>query len=497
MDKTIVGFKDYTVKQKFCEYAIILFVSASFLMLFSLWTSPFYKDWYGCDASFFTLVGRGITSGKVMYRDFYDLKGPYFFFIEALGQLICKGRTGAFIIQLAALFASASLIWNISLLFVNKSKSSFILVVFYFCHISTLWGGNTLEEFMLPISLSCLYLTCKWYTESEDREDFNVPTHIPLLLGISFGIIALSKISISGVVLGICATVMFFLLKRKYFGKFFLFLLYWLLGIALAALPMILYFAYNKCLLDMIKCVFVIGFRRSADFAELFNLTWELKCSGVVFAFVFSITHKKRLSPFTGTMLMAMSAGTYILLHLGTPFYYYFTSVYPCLILALALFLKIYNPLLVFEGYKQGLCMLLFATFLFYYIPTSVETIHTAIYDRQNTSYADYKKGSEDLAAFIPEFQRDSVFSFLIDMQWYEINDIIPCNRFVVNVPFFVALDENAIGEIEDYLNNTPPHWIVCGECLDLNIPEAYDIIESKYTEIYSNEVGHLYLLDE
>lgn len=497
MGKTIVVFKDYTTKQKLLEYGIILFVSASFLLLFSLWTSPLYKDWYGCDASFFTLAGRAITSGKVMYRDFYDLKGPYFFLIQAIGQFIAKGRLGAFILQLVALFLAAVLIWDVSLHFISKAKASFILIVFYFCHIATLWGGNTLEEFALPISLLCMYLSCRWYLNARNTEDYTIPNYIPLILGASFGIFALSKISVSGVVLGITATFMFFLITNKSGSKFFFFLLYWILGISLAALPVIIYFAYNNCLLDMINCVFIVGFRRSADYAELFNLTWELKCSGVTFAFIFSVTHRKRIAPFLGTMLMATSAATYLFLHLGTPFYYYFTSVYPCLILALALFLMLYNPLFVFENYKQGLCLLLFAIFLFYYIPISVETIHTAMYERRSTSYDDYKKGSKDLAAFIPEFQRNSVFSFLIDMQWYEINDIIPCNRYIVNVPFFIELDENALGEIEDFLNNTPPHWIVCGECLDLNIPEAYDIIESKYTEIYSNDVGHLYLLDE
>ena len=498
-NKIPVGFKDYSVRLKICEYIIIFFVSASFITLFSLWTSPFFKDWYGCDASFFTLVGRGITSGKVMYRDFYDLKGPYFFFIEALGQLICKGRTGAYILQIAALFASSCLIYNIALMFVNRAKSAFILIVFYCCSISTLWGGNTLEEFMLPLSLLCLYLTCRIFilADTADLAAAGIPSYIPLILGSAFCIMALSKISVSGTVLGIAAALIYMLLINRKWSELFLFLVYFLLGACIVSLPIIIYFAYNNALLEMLRCVFVIGFRRSADFAELFNITWELKCLGAVFAFVFAVLHRRRLPVIFPVMLMAMSAATYILLHLGTPFYYYFTSAYPCLILALALFLKLYDPLFIFENLKQAICLILFAVFLFYYIPTSLDTVRTVIYDRSNESYGEYVSDSKDLAALIPECDRGSVFSFLIDMQWYEINDMIPCGRFVVNVPFFIDLDENALSEIEDFLNNTPPKWILCGDCLDLNIKEAYDIIDSKYTCIYENSVGHLYLLNE
>ena len=84
------GFKD--IFRRFLPYLLLLALSALFLLIFSLWTSPFYRHWYGCDCSFFTMVGRGITEGMVPYRDFFDLKGPYFFFIEALGQLIAADQ---------------------------------------------------------------------------------------------------------------------------------------------------------------------------------------------------------------------------------------------------------------------------------------------------------------------------------------------------------------------------------------------------------------------
>ena len=499
MEKVSVTFRDYDRKQQAAEYMLLFFVSLIFLLLFSLWTSPFYKNWYGCDASFFTLVGRGITEGKIMYRDFYDLKGPYFFFIEALGQLFIKGRLGIFILQLIALYASVVLIWNISLLFISKAKSSFIVAVFFFGHIATLWGGNTLEEFFLPISLLCLYLLCRFYVKAsaDGSYDITVPFWYSLLLGFSLGLIVFAKISVSGTVLGIIAALGFIMMSKKKWQELFLFILYVILGLMIATVPIIVYYSVNGCLMDMLNCVFITGFKRSRDFAELFNATWELKCSGAVFAFVFAVTHKKRCQKELCVVLMAMSAATYLLLHLGTPFYYYFTSVYPCLILALAMMLKCYEPMLLFESFPQAVSLILFSVYLLYYIPASLGTVRTALYDRQNTSYESYVNDSKDIAALIPEMERDEVFSFMLDMQWYEINNIMPCNRYVVNLPFFIALDENALPELLDFLNDTPPKWLVIGQDFEANLPDIAQVVYSKYTCIYDNSVGELYLLDE
>lgn len=491
MSRIQVNFRNFTILQKIAEYALLFVISVIFITVFSLWTSPFYRNWYGCDASFFTLVGRGITQGKIMYRDFYDLKGPYFFFLQALGQLLIKGRMGAFWMQCLSLYASVILIYNTSLLYVNKAKSSFILFVFFLGHIATLWGGNTLEEYYLPLSLLCLFLVCRNLKD----DSLNSSKHLPFLLGIVLGVMFFSKISIAGTVLGIIAALIFLKLSRRQYAELLIFTLYVILGILFASVPVIVYYATRESLFDMLNCVFITGFKRAGDYAEMFNVTWELKCSGAVLSFVFAVTHKNRIGRDLSTILMAISAATYLLLHLGTPFYYYFASVYPCLILALALMLKTYDPLIIFESGKQALCLVIFSVYIIYYVTASLATVKTVLYNRNEASYQTYYDDSKAIASLIPESERDEVFSFMLDMQWYEINNILPCNRYVVNLPFFIALDENVLPELTEYLNNTPPKWLVIGYNFQENLPELSAIVYQKYDNIYSNTVGSLYLL--
>ena len=483
-------------RQKLMEYIGLFIASLTHLFLFSLWTSPLYRLWYGCDASFFTLVGRGILNGRIPYRDFFDLKGPYFFFVEALGQLMAHDRTGAFLIQIPFAFASLVLIYEICLLFISKRKALFVLIVYLWGNITTLWGGNTLEEFALPLSFACLYIVLR--AVALRRKSLNeLPFSTILFLGICLGIDILAKISVAAPILGIIAAILYQNLCSKDIRRFFLNILYIILGVSFAALPVIIYFGMNGALSDMLFCVFGLGFSRSTNYYESFGITWELKLSGCVFAFIFAVLCRKRLRKELSVILMAMSAATWLLLHLGTPFYYYFSTVYPALLLALILFLKIYDPLIIFESRAQAICIALFFVYLCYYVPTGLETVRTLIYDRNYDSAEEFQHNAEDIAALIPDCDRSSVFSFMIDMQMFEATDMMPCCRYVVNLPFFIELYPGALTDILDMLDNEPPKWLIVGDGFADNLPEIYDSVMDKYDCIYENNAGHLFLLRE
>ena len=488
------NLKSLPLRQKIWEYCGLFLISLTHLFLFSFWTSPFYKLWYGCDASFFTLVGRGITEGKVPYRDFFDLKGPYFFFIEALGQLMSRARLGAFLIQIPFAFLFLLLIYEICNLFVTKKKSLFICLVYLWGHITTLWGGNTLEEFILPLTLACLYYTLFLIVRRNYTLE-NLPASNQLLLGMVLAICLFSKISCAAPVLGIAASIIFSNLCCKNIKQLLFNLLYIVFGFALATLPVILYFGINSSLNDMIYCVFKLGFSRSTNYYESFNATWELKLSGAVVAFVISFVCRKRIDKNITIILMAASAATWLLLHLGTPYYYYFTTVYPCLILALAIFFKAYDPLILFEDIGQAIIICLFAVYLFYYVPTGVENINTVINGRNFVAAESFQKDATDMGSLIPECDRDSVFSFLIDMQWFEANQITPCCKYVVNLPFFIELCPEAEEDILNMLDENPPKWIVIGDYFAENLPNISEVVLDKYECVYENSSGHLFLL--
>lgn len=488
-------------------YAAFLAFSVLFMLFFALWESPYYSHWVGCDASFFSMCGRGILSGWVPYIDFFDLKGPYFFFLQALAQLIFKGQLGIFITEILFFWASLILSYEILKLFLPFKRLLPVLIIFSFLHIGTLWGGNTLEEYALPLNLLTLFLTLKCLIKDSDdsgfipvlnnaRLRFNpMPWFVPFITGICFGIIAFSKITVAAPLAGVVITVVLTDIIDKNYKALFKYLGFCLLGLIAILLPIFIYFGYHHAILNMLYCIFEFAFKRSVDFSEPYNLDWELKTIGCYFAFFVAIMHPKKLSGTLKTLLISMSVITYILLHLGVPFIYYFTTVYPVFILAMAIFLKLYDPLILFENISEFVCLALLAVMLYFYAHSSIDTISTVSDRNTATWYEDDYQAARDLAKLIPLRERNSVFSFSTDMTWFEANNILPCYKYQVNLQFFINLDPSIEDDIIDYFNETPPKWLVIGDNFQYEIPDLYqEIIVDDYTCICTNSSGNLYL---
>lgn len=592
------------------KYLTLFLISLLFMLIFSLWTTPLYTNWYGCDASFFTMAGRGITKGWVPYRDFFDLKGPYFFFLEALGQFIINGRSGAFVIQVFTNFFSLILIMKIGRLFISRKKTIFVMLVFLLGHISTLWGGNTLEEYALPLSLLCLYRLCKEYKTNNALVISNLTAFI---WGLCVGVITFAKVTVCAPICAIIfATGVIYLFDRR-FKQLIYIVLYVILGFLAGIAPIFIYFGIQGNLSDMIYCVFIFAFKRGIDSDKYGDPTWELKISGCYFAIVFAIcqiiptlqtlkniirkfaeligkigsntskpstdidksqfdgataeaegsildetatetedsvlgettteaegsilhktateagnsvlndtvtdakvpsidkdddytsitdviqnvSNKKKVHFSLLFVLLCMSVLTSITLHMGDPFIYYFTTAYPSMLFALILMLYMFKPFTLFVNWRLDLPLACFVIFcVSYFASYSAGTVDTVLFDRDNIYYQEYADAAFEMGSLIPQADRDKVFSFNMDMQWFEINKILPCNRYQVNLQYFCTLDPRIRESLLYWLDTTPPKWLVIGGDLSTYIPEIHDSVSQKYTEIYANSYGALYLVN-
>ena len=521
-------------------HIVCLIVSFLFMLAFSFWTSPYYKNWYGCDASFFTLVGRGMLNGKIPYRDFYDLKGPYFFFIQALGQLIRRGQTGIFVLQTAALFLSLILIYRIGRLYISHKKTLGVMVFFLWPYVAMIWGGNCLEEFCLPLNLLVIYLNLKAYgtfppdncgnadddmpdspetTAGENAKDTEVcKNKAAMITGICFGIMTFSKITAGAPLIGLTIGIFILHIIRREFKPLLFYILYFMLGTFMSFVPLLVYYGYHGSILKMLYCTFVFGFKRSSDLSQALSLNLEIKLTGVIFVIVFVLLHtfSRRRKPESADrasssrniddsllprslsiLLLPMAIVTYLALHLGDAFIYYFITEMPCLITALILFIKLYDPLILFKTLKQSICWMLLFIFVFHFTKDSINSADMFIRGNDDEFQQAYYTNSKNMGALIPAYDRNSVFSFDIDMQWYEINGILPCNRYPINLQYFIALEPSIESDLFEFLEKTPPKWMICSNTLQDYLPQMNEIILRKYDCIYSTDVGLVYLLRE
>lgn len=461
-----------------------------------------------------------MLKGWVPYRDFFDLKGPYFFALQAFGQLFAKTRTGAFIIQIFALFFSIVLIIKLSRLFISKKNTIFVLFIFLAGHTATLWGGNTLEEYALPLNLLCLYLTVR---DFKKNNQLKIRWTTALITGISFGIILFAKITVAAPIVGIVIAIIIYDLCNKNFKELFNYLVIAFLGVLIACAPVFIYFGLHNMIEDMLYSVFVFAFKRSVDYANRFNIRWELKISGCYFAIIFAlcqlvdiILRRRRdvrhcvemqtetssveentcQNTFLYIVILCMAVITAIGLHFGDPFIYYFTTSYPCVLFSLIILVFLGDgKIILFKAPKYDIPIAAFAIVMCYFASHTASTLNTVIYDRGSSYYGDYVKAAKEMASFIPKTERDQVYSFNMDMQWFECNQILPCYKYQVNLQFFVALDGRIQTEIINYLRETPPKWLVIGGDLSSYLPTINEMVVDRYENIYSNDYGALYLL--
>lgn len=470
----------------------LFFVALSgilFILLASSWTSPLFPGSYGYDSSFFSLVGRGILEGKVPYRDFFDLKGPVFFFLEALGQLLCRDRFGIVLLQFAAITVTVTMLYRISLFYITKKQAVCVLAVFYFVYTTCLWGGNSVEELCLPFNMTCIYMGIR-YLKERDWDKIELPA---FFFGISFSVMALSKVTVAAPMIAMTLTVVWFLFREKQTDKLFKCIFLFLGGVCMVAVPVFVFYGVRGALSDMIFCTFRIAFRRSTDYYEGFSLKWESYLLICYAAFLYTYMKRKE-EGFEKWFMGILAVVTFLLLHLGTPFDYYFITTLPLIAWVCISFFCDLNA----HPQERNLNRILFAEFallmvLFSYGDDTVGKL------RENADIAfrgtemNYYNDCKAILDLIPENERADIYCLESGMIFYEVNQLMPANEYPVNLPYFMELNPPIRQKVLDRIQNDTPKWLISESIADFDDEEVRMAVYDHYELVASNSAEQLY----
>lgn len=75
------------------DIVLLGIIAFLFVLIFSFSTSPLYPNYWGSDSAQFQTIGMAWASGKIPYRDIFDHKGPFIFWVNMLGYKM-GGRAG-------------------------------------------------------------------------------------------------------------------------------------------------------------------------------------------------------------------------------------------------------------------------------------------------------------------------------------------------------------------------------------------------------------------
>lgn len=186
--------------------------------------------------------------GKVLYRDIYEQKGPWLYFLHAGAYLISqKTFFGVYLLELFA--GTVFLYFAAKTLFLYKVRGVYAILPLLgaavyasrsFCH------GDSVEELVLPIFMICLYLSEKSFCLQKPlsaRQWFSV--------GALAGLVLWMKFNLVGFFVGWALVPIYKTFRRNGIAGVLKATGAVLLGVLLPTIPVLLYFGVTKSFGDL------------------------------------------------------------------------------------------------------------------------------------------------------------------------------------------------------------------------------------------------------
>lgn len=205
--------------------------------------SPIYPMNTWVDVNSFFTTAKSMLSGKVLYRDVVEQKGPLLYLIYILGLLInSKSYIGVFIVEIGFFTVFLYYMHKIMMLYLEKTYSNILLPIIAslicishsFCH------GGSAEEFVFPLMAIVLYHFLIFLKEKK------ISNKKLFLNGFAAGIVLLIKFTLLGPWFSFMMLIFFYYFFNKEYKNAFLYCVIFLSGMAIPFILTIIYFALNN-----------------------------------------------------------------------------------------------------------------------------------------------------------------------------------------------------------------------------------------------------------
>ncbi len=232
--------------------AAFYFLLAGFLLtLFASRSSFLYpcNDWN--DANSYFSMGKALFNGKMPYRDVFDQKGPYLYFLYGLAYLVSHTTfAGVYILEGIWAFLDLLGIYYIMRLYLKRNTALFLSPAVLAVIVSSksfYWGGSA-EEICFPFLVWGLYLSIEYFKNSYPGKA--VSFKVLFAGGLLAGMVANIKFTVLGFFFAWMMCMAFsFLAGKDFFGAVKGCLVF-LGGMAVPFVPWLVYFGWNHGLYE-------------------------------------------------------------------------------------------------------------------------------------------------------------------------------------------------------------------------------------------------------
>lgn len=498
--------------KKLCEYTGIFLIAIAFLFLYAISTSPLTSHFWGSDSAFFQMVGKNLNQGLIMYKDIFDIKGPYLFLIQYLGYALGIGRYGVFILETTNLCITLFFILK-SIELINPKKRVFCLtaslLLFFFFLACTLDCGNLSEEYALPYLFFCLFLFLRYKKQNKiGLAAFGY--------GIAFTMASLGRVTNSMFICILTLYIMIDMIIEKNWAELFKSAGLFILGFILSFAPFLIYFASVNALPDMLEAVFTFSFSyavESSFLESIHAMRWPII---IIFIAQTLLALKASRREYKKVMFLMLNVIVmFITLTLGNGYIHYYQTLLPGILTAFWLWWSQEEQTMHFKNYLFLFFGISIFINLVYFVPYSgrvVAAVGMNTQERAQTPFGrfaqkieqfdSYGRGNygyesqmyvDDILSKIPEEDRNSVYNYETNAHWLLLSDLKPYNKYCITADHFSCLSKSIADDIETMFKTEKPEYIVTNTDITINNTTVKKHITNDYTCIYQNNTYALY----
>ena len=457
----------------------LFFVSAViFLVIFSWNTSPLYT-FFGYDSSIFKSMGKFMADGLTPYKDFFDHKGPIIILVEWIGFGITKSDYTMLLLQ--AIFLTASLfgVYKIANIFMN-SKKSVVLTLVSLLVLSLVMsgqGGNTVEEWILPFIVWSSYFAVKFFAYKEKEHNYKYS----ILYGITFAIAAFSRLTNAIPVLIFAGVIFVYLIKQKAWMNIFKNILAFVVGALIITIPILIWFAVNGAMDDMIYATFIFNFKYmmaksfQADGLRIFKHTARYLLP-LIFAVVLQIVMIAKKKDVWLNVALLIQCVVAVVMHVtGALFPHYLYIWVPTVVITLILVVKDYG---VMKWFARGYVALLVVVFIgTNYI--AFRNYHSYLKDMA----VDYEKNCKDIYSHMPD-KNAKILCVDSNPYFYIVTDTIPNYKYFHTQDLHSYYDSKTKAEWTSLIKSNKARYMVVSRMGEFPM---YPYLRNHYHALYEN----------
>ena len=234
-DRLIKCFKNENL------YAVLGSAIAAFLFLFEAPVNIWKSADVFTDAGVFKTVAMMMERGYMPYRDSFDHKGPVLYILNYFGNII-GGYRGIWVIELIFMLVSILMIYKIARLSIGVVQSVVVTGASMTLLFSYFEGGNFTEEYAIGFIAVSQYIFLDYLLNEKI-------TKLRLVIcGASLSAVLLLRPNMIAVWIVFALAVLYKVIKENKISDLIYFLTWFIIGIFLIMLPILVWLIYNNSL---------------------------------------------------------------------------------------------------------------------------------------------------------------------------------------------------------------------------------------------------------